>query len=136
VKTRKSNPRRPQKPSDGPQAIGYASPPQAYQFKPGQSGDTRGRPKGSKSEATILREILNEKVDIGRGGKKRVTVLEAMLRGFAEKGLKGDIKSAGLVLNRNAATQREDNQSDDLGDNLEAIADFVRRFKATKPRKR
>ena len=37
--------------------VGYGKPPKAHQFKPGQSGNPKGRPRGAKSEATILREI-------------------------------------------------------------------------------
>src|SRR2546423_2320441 len=60
--------------------VGYGSPPQAHQFKPGQSGNPRGRPKGAKNEATILRELLNRKIQIREGGRTRkITVLEAIL---------------------------------------------------------
>jgi hypothetical protein len=131
-------PRHPKLPSHGSQTIGYASPPQAHQFKKGQSGNPQGRPKGLKTEGAILRELLNEKVDIGQGRKKRVTAFEAILRGFVEEALKGDKKSASFVFNRYAATQGGDTQAsaDPYEDNLEAISDFVRRFKATNPRAR
>jgi hypothetical protein len=36
--------------------VGYGRPPRAHQFKPGQSGNPTGRPRGAKSEATMLRE--------------------------------------------------------------------------------
>lgn len=44
-----------------------------YQFKPGESGNPSGRPKGSKSLATIIRELENEQFDwsiIPKHGKK------------------------------------------------------------------
>lgn len=43
--------------------VGYGRPPQEHQFKRGQSGNPKGRPKGSKNESTILREILEHKID-------------------------------------------------------------------------
>lgn len=49
--------------------IGYCKPPKKYQFKPGQSGNPNGRPKGSKSFNQILKKELAEKVTI-RDGKK------------------------------------------------------------------
>jgi hypothetical protein len=44
--------------------IGYAKPPREHQFQPGQSGNPQGRPKGAKSEAAILRDLLNRKVGV------------------------------------------------------------------------
>ena len=42
-------------------AVGYGRPPVNRQFKPGQSGNPRGRPKGSKNFATIFAEALKKK---------------------------------------------------------------------------
>ena len=93
--------RRPEQSTAGTYAIGYGKPPRAHQFKPGQSPHPEGRPKGSKNEATIIREILGQKIKIREGGKiRRITVLEAMFRRFAEKSLAGDIRSATFILNR------------------------------------
>ena len=84
--------------------VGYRRPPQSYQFKAGQSGNPKGRPKGAKGEATILRELLNRKITVREGGKSRkVTVLEAILTRIAEDSLKGNVKSAAFVLNRYGA---------------------------------
>ena len=95
-------PRRMHKQStSGAYTVGYGKPPRAHQFKPGQSPNPEGRPKGSKNEATIIKEILGQKIKIREGGKIRtITVHEAMFRRFAEKSLAGDIKSATFLLNR------------------------------------
>ena len=113
------------------QEVGYRRPPQAHQFKPGQSGNLRGRPKGAKNEATILRELLNRKIDVRRGRRmRRITILEAILLQFVEDALKGNSKSAGFLLNRYAATQVSDAQpSDDPNEGVyEAMVDFARRI--------
>jgi hypothetical protein len=36
--------------------VGYCRPPREHQFKPGQSGNPRGRPKGSRNRATIINQ--------------------------------------------------------------------------------
>ena len=38
-------------------------PPKEHMFKPGQSGNPNGRPKGRKSLATIIRELESEDFD-------------------------------------------------------------------------
>ena len=81
--------------------VGYGKPPRANQFKPGQSGNPTGRLKGAKSEATILHELLQQKIDLNHRGKTRkITILEAMLRRIAEDSLKGNTRSAAFLLNR------------------------------------
>ena len=40
--------------------VGYASPPVETQFKPGQSGNPRGRPKGSLGFKNSLRRAFEE----------------------------------------------------------------------------
>src|SRR4051794_34796483 len=70
---------------------GYGRPPRHSRFQPGQSGNRKGRPKGSKNFETILIEVLNRKVSMrGARGARQVTVREAMLLKFAENALKGD----------------------------------------------
>jgi hypothetical protein len=82
-------------------SVGYGKPPRGHQFQPGQSGNPKGRPKGTKNTATLLREILDRKVEMRIGGRiRKVSVREAMLTRFAETALKGDIKPAAFLLQR------------------------------------
>jgi hypothetical protein len=81
--------------------VGYGRPPVEHQFKPGQSGNKRGRPKGSKNEATILNELLSRKININQNGKmRRISVLEGMFLKFAEDALRGNPKAAAFLLAR------------------------------------
>jgi len=50
---------------------GYRSPPPEHQFKPGQSGNPRGRPKGAKGMRSELLRELNETVVLTVNGKLR-----------------------------------------------------------------
>jgi hypothetical protein len=81
--------------------VGYGKPPRANQFKPGESGNPKGRPKGAKSEATILQDLLQQKIGLNdRGKTRKITLHEAILRRIAEDCLKGNTKSAAFLLNR------------------------------------
>lgn len=87
--------------STDPYPVGYGRPPTHTRFKPGQSGNPKGRPKGAKNEATIWRDIFARKVSIrDRGQVRKVSLLEAMLLKYTERALNGEAKAADFVLNR------------------------------------
>ena len=97
--------------SDVGYRVGYGKPPQEHRFRPGQCGNRKGRPKGSKNNATLLRQILDRKIPIRRGNSvRRISVREAILTRFAESALKGDTKAAAFLLQRYdmAETAQED----------------------------
>lgn len=63
--------------------VGYGRPPVEHRFKPGQSGNPRGRRKGAKNAATILEEQLFRTIRVRVGNsERRMTVFEAILRRF------------------------------------------------------
>ncbi len=62
--------------------VGYGRPPTEHQFKPGKSGNRRGRPKGSKNEATLINEILNRKIEVRR---KRQDAADQPSRRYSSK---------------------------------------------------
>lgn len=87
--------------------IGKYRPPRKNQWKPGQSGNPKGRPKGRKSNATILREILDKRLEVPVDGRIRlISVRELMLTRFADAGLKGDLKSGFYLLERDDAAEK------------------------------
>ena len=78
---------------------GYARPPKHGQFKKGQSGNPKGRPKGVKNLKTALEHELNTKVTLKEGGKiKTVSKTEALVKSTINKALGGDTKAAQLVI--------------------------------------
>jgi hypothetical protein len=66
--------------------VGYGRPPKATQFKPGRSGNPKGRPKGPKSVGAVLFGILHRRVEVTENGRThRIPVLEVMLRRLANE---------------------------------------------------
>jgi Family of unknown function (DUF5681) len=83
--------------------VGYRNPPKHTRFKKGESGNPKGRPKGTLNMATVLARTLREKVIINENGQRKVvTKLEAAVKQLVNKAASGDLRAlrhlAGLVL--------------------------------------
>jgi Family of unknown function (DUF5681) len=79
--------------------IGYQHPPKRTQFRPGISGNPKGRPKGRRNVATVVRRTLEEKVIINENGiRKTVTKLEAAIKQLANKAASGDLNAMRQLL--------------------------------------
>ena len=81
-------------------AVGYRRPPVNRQFKPGQSGNPRGRPKGSKNLLTIFAEAMSRPVTVRdkKGKIRRLSKLELMVEVMVNKALAGDPKAFAMVV--------------------------------------
>jgi hypothetical protein len=117
------------------ESVGYGRPPRGSQFKPGQSGNPKGRPKGRKNESTILREILQQKIGMrGQNGRvRKISVMEGIHRKMADDALKGDIKAAAFLFNRFAALVSGELQPQDLSQDDDTV---LKRFEQEAVRKR
>lgn len=70
--------------------VGYGKPPKRTRFKAGQSGNPRGRPKGSDSIETLLAKHLGRKVNVMIDGqKRRASVKEAVVLSLVKSLLSG-----------------------------------------------
>ena len=79
--------------------VGYGRPPVHSRFKPRQSGNPRGRPKGTLNFATDLKHTLQAPITLNEGGKsKRVSTQQAALLRLREKALKGDVRALEKLL--------------------------------------
>ncbi|SFL56804.1 DUF5681 domain-containing protein [Shimia aestuarii] len=79
--------------------VGYRKPPRHTQFKPGQSGNRKGRPKGAKGVGAMAKDTFLRKIQITENGKKKkVTILEALFRQLANGALKGEPRQLDRVL--------------------------------------
>jgi len=79
--------------------VGYGRPPKASRFKPGQSGNPRGRARGQSNLATDLARELGEQIRIREGDReKSVSKQRAMVKALVAKSLKGDARAAALLI--------------------------------------
>src|SRR5262249_44475202 len=79
--------------------VGYGKPPKASQFRPGRSGNPKGRPKGSLNLATDLAAELGEQITIREDGRTRkVSKQRALIKSLVAKSLQGDVRATAAVL--------------------------------------
>jgi hypothetical protein len=85
--------------SDRPYPVGYGKPPVTSRFKPGASGNVKGRPKNSKNLKTLIRQAMTAKIAIQEGSNsRRVTKIEGVVLRQIQSALKGDDRSAMAVI--------------------------------------
>lgn len=83
----------------GDYLVGKGRPPVETRFKPGRSGNPRGRPKTVKTVDAILREALHRKVALTEHGRPRTrTVQEVMIYNLTNAAARGDHKAVQLVI--------------------------------------
>ena len=80
--------------------VGYGKPPQHTRFKPGQSGNPKGRPKkvGASISETFWKEINTMVIVTENGKSRKISKLEAMAKRHSVKAINGDPKSTELCL--------------------------------------
>ena len=74
---------------------GYGRPPVASRFKPGTSGNAKGRPKGSKNFKTLIKQAMTASISIQEGQtSRRVSKIEGVVLRQLQSALKGNERSA------------------------------------------
>ena len=116
--------------------VGRGKPPRKTRFKPGESGNPNGRPKGSKNFATVLAKELNAKVPISENGRRRkVSKREAIAKQIVNKAAGGDLKATQAVMREDrelgaVVSSGPDLSALDSTDRTEVTAELIRRIRS------
>jgi hypothetical protein len=111
-------------------AVGYGRPPKATQFAKGESGNPRGRPKGTRTVGAMLQEILRQKISVTENGKtRRLPALEVILRRLANDAIRSEPRALKLLLALNdrygESAQIDLHLDDILAEDREILASFL-----------
>lgn len=82
--------------------VGYGRPPTATQFKPGQSGNPRGRPRKETGHRATAARVLGETQRLTgqpKGARVRYTTLEIMIMKLKQLAATGHARASALYLN-------------------------------------
>lgn len=88
-----------QQPAQQHYEVGYGKPPVDYRFKPGISGNPRGRRRGVKNFNTVVRDAATRQITVRDNGKpKRMPLIEAFFWLISRDALRGDHRAARILL--------------------------------------
>jgi hypothetical protein len=105
--------------------VGYASPPKETRFKPGQSGNPRGRPRGSKNKSqppglheerlkAILMDEAYRTITVNDGPRQvSVPMAQAVVRSLALNAVKGNQRAQRLFTELVGSVERENRRLHD-----------------------
>ena len=117
-----------------PYNIGYKKPPAHSRFKPGRSGNPKGRPSKRRAMAAVLREFLEKPLEIKDGGRiRRMQRREALVHNLYSKAMKGDPRAvtAFILLMRQCGYANEVEEQVatlvDEGDFADLLQDYLAR---------
>ena len=113
-------------------AVGYKCPPVATRFKPGQSGNPKGRKKGVRNFKTDVRNELDEVITVHEGGRAmKITKQRALIKALVAAAIKGDMRATTALVSfcTKAFSDKEDDQSITQPDpeDLDILEEFVGR---------
>ena len=90
----------------GPFEVGFGKPPRSMRFKPGQSGNPNGRPRGARNFAVAIEQELVTRVTVTENGRRRrISKREVIAKHLVNKAASGDLKAIPLLLNEARAHQ-------------------------------
>lgn len=82
-----------------PYEVGFGKPPKKTQFKRGQSGNRKGRRKGSFNMMTIVQKELEQEVEVSEGGRTRkMPKVQVGIRQLVNKLASGDAKAIAVIV--------------------------------------
>lgn len=88
--------------------VGYGKPPAHTRFKKGQSGNPKGRRKGTQNLATDLAEELGERIRVREGDREYwASKQRAILKALMARASKGDVRAISVLFSLAKAVKSE-----------------------------
>lgn len=103
-----------------PYGVGFAKPPSHTRWKPGQSGNPNGRPKGKTDLYAELQSVLLTRIAVGGEGSERsITIQEALVRKARQMALDGSLEMQKIILQLKSVASVRDERPDPYAEALD-----------------
>jgi hypothetical protein len=114
-------------------AVGYGRPPEGSRFRPGQSGNPSGRPRGRngrKDLSQLLDDLFTKRLTVTENGQRRsIAAIEAVLTTMLRAALRGDTRATSQLLKlaeryppQSELTRTENDVSAQIRDKIDRMA--------------
>jgi Family of unknown function (DUF5681) len=113
-------------------SVGYKRPPREHQFRPGQSGNPSGRPKGARNFRSELREELSEVVTVHDGNRDiQISKQRALIKSVVAAAIDGNQRAAASVLAMcmRMLADAEDDEAIERAEDADIVEAFTKRTK-------
>jgi hypothetical protein len=120
--------------------VGYKRPPKHAQFRPGESGNPKGRPKQTRNFKTDLGDELGQHIPIREGGREmKVTKQRAFIKALVAAAIKGDMRATSALVSfctRTLGGEEQTDAAEASTEDLDIIESFVERERQRLTKKR
>ena len=100
-----------QKEPSGANSVGYCRPPRATRFRPGQSGNPRGRPRKPKPIQELLATELRQRAPVRENGREqKLPKLELVVKRLVHDAIRGNHSAVRLLIDLIKVTEEGSDQ--------------------------
>jgi len=111
--------------------VGDKHPPSKSRFKPGESGNPNGRPKGKRNFKTDLLAELEEPINVRENGRDiTVSKQRAVIKSLITNAIKGDVRAAtalSALVERMVGHDANSDRSDSIEEDQKLLEDRIER---------
>lgn len=115
--------------NDAEYEVGYKKPPRQTQFRKGQSGNPKGRPKGTPNFKTDVQALLKKPIRLNKNGRtETVSTQQGLLLRLGDSALKGNARALSQALTLAASHNNDESVNDAVATSNPLDEDILKNY--------